>query len=78
MSDVTGDDEVLTCLCTSQMSGNLSGRHLEFHSVLPSLDLHNSFGEALVADDDLERRSHQVCIVELHTRSVIPVIPEYF
>lgn len=59
------------------MSGNLSGRHLEFDSVLPSLNLYDSFGEALVSNDDLERGSHQVRIVELHARSFVSIIPEY-
>ena len=59
------------------MSGDLSRRQLEFDPVLPSFDLHDSFGEALVSDNDLERGSHQVRIVELHTRSFVPIIPEY-
>ena len=60
------------------MSGDLSRRQLEFYPVLPSFDLYDSFGEALVSDDDLEGSSHQVRIVELHTRSFVPIIPEYF
>ena len=50
------------------MSGDLSGRKFEFHSI----------GKALVSDDDLERGSHQVRIVEFHARSFVPIIPEYF
>jgi hypothetical protein len=60
------------------MSGDLSGRQLEFHPVFSSFDFHDSFGEALVSDDDLERGSHQVCIVELHPRSFVSIIPKYF
>ena len=59
------------------MSGDLRRRQLEFDPVLPSFDLHHSFGEALVSDYDLERSSHQVRIVELHARSFVPIIPEY-
>ena len=60
------------------MSGHLSRRQLEFDSILPSFDLDDSFGKALVSDDDLERGSHQVCIVELYARSFVPIVPEYF
>ena len=65
-------------LCASQMSGDLSRRQLELGPVLPSFDLYDSFGEAPVSDDDLERGSHQVRIVELYARSFVPIIPEYF
>lgn len=60
------------------MSGDLSRRQLELDPVLPSFDLYDSFGEAPVSDDDLERGSHQVRIVELHARPFVPIIPEYF
>ena len=60
------------------MSGDLRRRQLEFHPVLSSFDLHNSFGKALVSDNDLEWGSQQVRIVELHTSSFVPIIPEYF
>jgi hypothetical protein len=60
------------------MSGNLRRRQLELDPVLSSFDLYDSFCEALVSDNDLERSSHQVRIVELHTRSFVPIIPEYF
>ena len=69
--------EISARLCASEMSGDLSRRQLEFHPVFPSFDLHDSFGEALVSDDDLEGGSHQVRIVELHARSFVPIIPEY-
>src|SRR4029077_5978582 len=69
---------VSTGLCANQMSGILRRRQLEFDPVLSSFDLHNSFCEALVSDNDLERSAHQVRIVELHTRSFVPIIPEYF
>ena len=59
------------------MSGDLSGWQLEFHAIFPGFDLHDSFGEALVSDDDLERGSHQVRIVELHARPFVPIIPKY-
>jgi hypothetical protein len=60
------------------MSGDLRRRQLEFYPVLSSFDLDHSFCEALVSDNDLEWSSHQVRIVELHTRSFVPIIPEYF
>ena len=60
------------------MSGHLSRRQLEFDAVFPGFDLHDSFGEAFVSDNDLKRGSHQVRIVELHARSFVSIIPEYF
>src|SRR5262245_38191857 len=60
------------------MSGNLCRRQLKFNPVLSSFDLNDSFCEAFVSDNDLERSSHQVRIVELHARSFVPIIPEYF
>ena len=60
------------------MSGDLSRRQLELDSVFPSFDLYDSFGKAPVSDDELKRGSHQVRIVELHARSFVSIIPEYF
>ena len=55
----------------------MSGTQLEFHPVVSGFDLDDSFGEALVTDDDLEGGSHKIRIVELHARSFVPIIPEY-
>jgi hypothetical protein len=60
------------------MRDDLSGRQFEFYPIFPSLNLHDSFGEALVSDDDLEGGSHQIRIVELHARPFVSIIPEYF
>jgi len=68
---------ISVCLCASEMSNDLSGRQLEFDPIFPSLDLHDSFGEALVSNNDLEGSAHQIRIVELHARSLVPIIPEH-
>jgi hypothetical protein len=60
------------------MSSDLRRRQLEFDPVLPSFDLHHSFGEALVSDNYLVWGSQQIRIVELHTSPFVPIIPEYF
>jgi hypothetical protein len=60
------------------MRGDLRRRQLEFYPVLSGFDLHNSFSESLVSDNYLVWSSQQVRIVELHTGSFVPIIPEYF
>jgi len=60
------------------MCDDLSGRQFQFYPIFPRLHLHDSFREALVSDDDLEGGSHQIRIVELHTRSFVSIVPEYF
>ena len=60
------------------MRGDLCRRELEFYPILSSFDFHHSFCKALVSDHNLEWSPHQIRIVEFHTCSFVPIVPEYF